>query len=449
MQTQISCPRCQSPMVADVHQVIDVGQQPELKQRLLSGQLNVAVCPACGAAGQLSTPIVYHDPQHELFMLYVPQEMHMNQVEREQWIGRLTRQVVDNLPPEQRKGYLFRPQEIINMETFMEKVLETEGITKEMIDRQKKQSQLLQTLIRADKDVQEHLIKERASEIDETFFAMLQQYLDQVARMEDNEQLVRLTNLRARLMTETAAGRRLEKQQIAMKKLSVAAQKQGGLTPQLLLDHLLSYQDDEEVMNSLVISLATQGALPYEFFQLLTEAIEQKQQAGEKGAVDRLARVRDQALSLQNEMRQQSQQMVEAANQVLQAILSAPDKATAVQQHHEAIDDVFMYVLSTRMAQAEQQGDQAQMKALSEVHETIVRQMESNLPPEVMLLNELLEAETDEARRQLLAENADLVSPDLIQIIDLVGQQLAQSNQPELNGRLQQIKSMVEMRLSA
>jgi hypothetical protein len=447
MQTQISCPRCQSPMIADVHQVIDVGQQPELKQLLLSGQINVAVCQNCGAAGQLSTPLVYHDPEHELFMLYIPGEMPMDQVEREQWIGRLTRQVVDNLPPEQRKGYLFRPQEIINMETFMEKVLETEGITKEMIERQKKQSQLLQTLIRADKDVQEHLLKERASEIDETFFAMLQQYLDQVARMEDNEQLVRLTNLRARLMTETAAGRRLEKQQIAMKKLSVAAQKQGGLTPELLLNHLLSYQDDEEVMQSLVVSLATQGALPYEFFQLLTETIEQKQQTGEKDVVDRLARVRDQALSLQNEMRQQSQQMVEAANQVLQAILSAPDKAEAVQQHSEAIDDVFMYVLSSRLAQAEQQGNQAEMNALNEVHQTIVRQMESSLPPEVMLLNELLEAETDEVRRHLLDENAELVSPNLMQIIDLVSQQLAQSNQPELDGRLQQVKRMVEMRL--
>jgi hypothetical protein len=447
MQTQISCPRCQSPMIADVHQVIDVGQQPELKQLLLSGQINVAVCQNCGAAGQLSTPLVYHDPEHELFMLYIPSEMPMDQVEREQWIGRLTRQVVDNLPPEQRKGYLFQPQEIINMETFMEKVLETEGITKEMIDRQKKQSQLLQTLIQADKDVQEHLIKERASEIDETFFAMLQQYLDQVARMEDNKQMVRLTNLRARLMTETAAGRRLEKQQIAMKKLSVAAQKQGGLTPELLLNHLLSYQDDEEVMQSLVVSLASQGALPYEFFQLLTETIEQKQQAGETDVVDRLARVRDQALSLQNEMRQQSQQMVEAANQILQTILSAPDKAETVQQHSEAIDDVFMYVLSSRLAEAEQQGDQAEMNALNEVHQIIVRQMESSLPPEVMLLNELLEAETDEARRHLLDENAELVSPNLMQIIDLVSQQLAQSNQPELDGRLQQVKSMVEMRL--
>jgi hypothetical protein len=447
MQTQITCPRCQSPMIADVHQVIDVGQQPELKQRLLSGQINVAVCPSCGAAGQLSTPIVYHDPQHELFMLYVPTEMNMNQMEREQWIGRLTRQVVDNLPPEQRKGYLFQPQEIINMETFMEKVLETEGVTKEMIERQKKQSQLLQTLIRADKDVQDHLIKERASEIDETFFAMLQQYLDQAGQMQDEKQLVRLTNLRARLMTETAAGRRLEKQQVAMKKLSVAAQKQGGLTPQLLRDYVLSYEEDEELMRSLVVSLAAQGALPYEFFQLATEMIEEKQQAGNQAVADRLVRVRDEALSIQNEMRQQSQQVVEAASKVLQQIMNAPDKETAVQQHIEAIDDVFMYVLSARLAQAEQQGNEAEANALNQIHQLIVQQMESQLPPEVMLLNALLEAETDETRRQLLDENQALVSPNLMQIIDMVGQQLAQSNQPELNGRLQQIKGMVQARL--
>jgi hypothetical protein len=447
MQTQITCPRCQAPMVADVHQVIDVGQQPELKQRLLNGQLNMAICPACGAAGQLSTPIIYHDPQHQLFMLYIPQEMHMNQVEREQWIGRLTRQVVDNLPPEQRKGYLFQPQEIINMQTFMEKVLETEGITKEMIERQKQQSQLLQTLIRADKDVQEHLLKERSGEIDETFFAMLQQYIEAASRMEDNEQILPLINLRARLMTETAAGRRLEKQQVAMKKLSVAAKQQEGLTPQLLLDHLLMYQDDEDTMQALLLSLAGQGALPYEFFQLLTDTVEQKQQAGETAVGQTLARLREAALSLQNEMQQQSQQMVEAANRVLQTILTAPDKTAAIQEHGEAIDDLFMYLLSTRLAQAEQQGNQAEAQALNEVHQLIVQQMESQMPPEIALLNDLLEAETQADRQRLLDENKELIGAELVQVIDLIGQQLTQSNQPELNGRLQEVKRMVQERL--
>ena len=31
MQTQVSCPRCQTPFVAEVHQMIDVGINPSLK----------------------------------------------------------------------------------------------------------------------------------------------------------------------------------------------------------------------------------------------------------------------------------------------------------------------------------------------------------------------------------------------------------------------------------
>ena len=34
--------------MADIYQVIDAGRQPQLKEMLLSGQLNYAVCPNCG-----------------------------------------------------------------------------------------------------------------------------------------------------------------------------------------------------------------------------------------------------------------------------------------------------------------------------------------------------------------------------------------------------------------
>ena len=85
MQTQITCPSCGTPFAAEVHQIIDVGRQPELKQMLLSGQLNVAVCPSCGTGGQLATAMLYHDPAHELFMIYVPQEMQLDQMQQQQF----------------------------------------------------------------------------------------------------------------------------------------------------------------------------------------------------------------------------------------------------------------------------------------------------------------------------------------------------------------------------
>lgn len=445
MRTQIQCPQCGTTYTADIHQVIDVRQNPELKQQLLSGRLNLAICPNCGAGGQISTVLLYHDPEHELFMVHVPHELNINQIQREQVIGQLSQQVMNSTPPEQRRAYLFQPQMILNMQTFMEKVLETEGITREMIDRQRQQAELLQTLARADKDVADHLIKERASEIDETFFAMLQSYVDAASQMNDNSQLLPLLNLRARLMTETPTGRRLEKRQVALHKLNQDARKQGGLTPQLLLKHILANQEDEDIVNSLV--LAGQGALSYEFFQLLTDEIAKQEKAGKKADVQRLMEIRSNLLELYEAVQQQSRQMLEIASDTLQAILSAPDKEAAIRENLQQIDDAFMYVLSARMAEAEKKGRTAEVQALNEVYDLILKQAESELPPEIQLLNQLVRAETKADQQEILEANTELVSSELLTILDRVLEQAQESGQQELNGRLQSAKSLIEARL--
>ena len=109
MQTQLTCPQCRTPFATSVIQVIDVDQYPQLKEMLLAGQLNVAQCPACGWAGQVGTPLVYHDSAHELFMVFLPPELGLGHLEEQQLIGRLTRAVVENTPQEKRKGYLLQP----------------------------------------------------------------------------------------------------------------------------------------------------------------------------------------------------------------------------------------------------------------------------------------------------------------------------------------------------
>jgi len=252
MYTQITCPNCRTPYTAEVHQVIDAERDPELKHRLISGQLNLAICPSCGTGGQIGTALLFHDPAHELFMIHVPQELNLNQVDREQLIGQLVKQVMDDLPPEKRRAYMLQPQMVLSMKSFMEKVLETEGITPEMIERQRKQAELLQTLARADQDVVDHLIQNRQGEMDETFFAMLQSYVDAASQMNDNAQLLPLINLRAKLMVETEVGRRLERQQVAVHALSQDAKKEGGLSPALLLRHILANQEDDGTINALL-----------------------------------------------------------------------------------------------------------------------------------------------------------------------------------------------------
>ena len=441
MFTQISCPNCGTNYSAEVHQVIDVGRNPELKAALLSGQINVAVCPSCGTAGQLSSPMVYHDPEHELFMIYMPQELNLDQIEREKNIGQLTRDVIDNTPGEQRRAYMLQPLTMLTMQSFMEKVLETEGITKEMIERQQKQAELLNTLITADQDVADHLISERAGEIDEVFFAMLRQYIEAASQMNDNEQLVPLINLQAKLMTETETGRRLEKQQIALHSLNRAAKDADGLTPALLLEHVFKNQEDPDLVRAL--AQAGLPAMTYEFFTGLTNEIERQELAGNEEAVERLSNIRSDLLQMQEEMQAQTRQVLGEAQETLEAILAAEDMQQAFQANANKVDDAFMYVLAGEIGRAEETNQQDRLEKLNALRDLLVAEAESQTPPEVQLLNWLVRAESEDEMRQLVDENRELLSPDLVAVVEALQEQAQSAGQQELLDRLSDVKSVL------
>ena len=441
MYTQINCPSCGTNYPAEVHQVIDIGRNPELKAALLSGQINMAVCPSCGAAGQLSSPMVYHDPEHELFMVYVPQELNLDQVQREKYIGQLTREVIDNTPAEQRRAYMLQPLTMLTMQSFMEKVLETEGITKEMIERQKKQAELLNTLISADPDVADYLIKERAGEIDEVFFAMLRQYVETASQMNDNKQLVPLINLQAKLMTETETGRRLEKQQIALHGLNKAAKEAGGLTPKILLTHILKNQEDPDLVNALA-QVGLQ-AMTYEFFSGLTNEVDRQQLAGNSEAVERLTAIRSNLLQMQEEVQTQTRQILGEAQKTMEAIMAAPDMQQALKANINKIDDAFMYVLAGETARAEESGQQERLDKLNALRDLLVSEAESQSPPEVRLLNKLVSAESEDERRQLIEENREMLSPDLVAVIDALQEQAESTGQETLKERLSEVKALL------
>ncbi|RMH00896.1 MAG: hypothetical protein D6706_02880 [Chloroflexi bacterium] len=442
MRTQITCPNCQTPYVAEVHQVIDAGQNPELKYRLLNGQLNIAVCPNCGAGGQLSTPLLFHDPDHELFMVHIPQEMNLDEVQREQIIGQLVRQVMDKLPAEQRRAYMLQPQMVLSMQTFMEKVLETEGITKEMIERQRRQSELLRTLSKADPDVVDHLIKEREDEIDETFFAMLQSVIDAASQLNDDRQLLPLINLRAKLMTETAVGRQLEKQQIALHKLNQEVKKTRRLTPEMLLKHVLQHEEDENTVMALVN--AAQAGLDYEFFRLLSEEIEKREKAGDTPGAERLQNLRAKLLEFFETLQEQSRQLLLHAEKTLNELLAAENKDKMILERMPEFDEVFMYVLTSKISEAEHKGNKEESMALQDIHSRILRAAERQLPPEIQLLNDLLEAKSVEEQKQILESHKDMVSPELLKMVEAVQEQVKEMGQTELDGRLSGVKDLIQ-----
>src|SRR4030066_925472 len=169
-RTQVSCPNCRSPITADIDQVFDGNQDSPAKQRFLSGAFNIIQCPVCGYQGTLATPLVYHDSNKELLLTYVPPELNLPRNEQERLIGGFINQVINKLPQEKRKGYLLNPQASLTTQSMVERVLEEEGITKEMIQSQQNRLNLIRRLASlSDEGARAEVAKQEDKQIDAEF----------------------------------------------------------------------------------------------------------------------------------------------------------------------------------------------------------------------------------------------------------------------------------------
>ena len=130
IKTTVSCPNCRMPVPATLEQLFDLNQDPTAKERFLSGRFNMIQCPNCGYKGQVSGPLLYHDPTKELLLSYVPMDLGLPQAEQEKLLGRLMNEVINKLPTEKRKGYLLNPKQAFTLQGMIERVLEGDGVTK-------------------------------------------------------------------------------------------------------------------------------------------------------------------------------------------------------------------------------------------------------------------------------------------------------------------------------
>ena len=207
----VTCPSCGNQFRTPVTQVLDVRADPQAKNRMLQGAVNVAVCPSCGMGGALNLPFVYHDPEKEAALLYLPAEVGQNEVQRQKAAGKLTRQLMDSLPQEERKGYLLQPETFLGLETMVKRVLELEGVTEEDMERSQQQRQFIDKLLQAeDEAAWQTLLDENEKLLDEEFFGMLNYIVQMVARSQaGEEQMEKVEELYDFLVNESEAGRRL------------------------------------------------------------------------------------------------------------------------------------------------------------------------------------------------------------------------------------------------
>ncbi len=72
IKQSIRCPKCENMSDVTVWTSITVKDSPDLKSDLLGGKLNMFSCPSCETRRLMPNPMLYHDEEQKLMLLFSP-----------------------------------------------------------------------------------------------------------------------------------------------------------------------------------------------------------------------------------------------------------------------------------------------------------------------------------------------------------------------------------------
>ena len=431
----VTCPACKSLVEAEVEQIIDVRRQPHLKQALLAGQLNRIQCRACGASNALLTPLLYHDADNELLLAYVPPELNLQGAQRDQVVGDLLKELTGRLPKEDFRGYMFQPGQALTMQGLIEQILEGDGVTKDVLETQRRRVDLLGRMAQSDPKRLRSLVRKHDAEIDAVFFqaalAMMQQ-----AVQEGREPLVEaLAAIQEAAAKHSTFGRQLtaqaEEQERIVKDVAERLRALGERpTRRDVLGLVLELAADDPRLQALVGLL--RPTLDYAFFQELSMHLERAPVAQRP----QLERLRERLGELTREADAQTQAALQRAAAALQAIVASPDTDRAIRENQSLIDENFMAVLAANIREAERRVDVQASGKLKSIHQKIVTLMRRQMRPELRFVNQLLEAPDDRAALAMLKKGAAEFGAALPPALKAVATLLRQQGQDDLARRL-------------
>jgi hypothetical protein len=418
--------------------LIDVGQDPQAKALFLSGQSNVAVCPQCGHAGMLSTPIVYHDPEHEILFTYVPPNLNLPELEQQRIIGDMTSRVMSSLPAEKRRGYLLRPRSFFTLDSMVEAVLEAEGITPEMLQAQREKAALLERLLRSpDPEVRELLIRENDRLIDYEFFQLLSVNLQMAGAQGQDMAVQELGSLQQQLLQWTTTGQEIAAREQAIREMGTEVSRE-----QLLEKLEAAAMAGEQAKIETMVAVA-RPLVDYSFYQELADHIEQAERNGKPDQAARLKALRETILEVADAVDAEMQEAGKEAAALLREILESDDLETAVRERLAFVDEVFMSILALNIEAAQQTGHTEELERLQQVGDALMKVIQESQPEVIRFINQLVSADYPQGTKALLEENEALLNPQLLEMMDVIHDDLVQGNRQELAERLSKVRSQV------
>ncbi|MEA3310087.1 MAG: CpXC domain-containing protein [Chloroflexota bacterium] len=432
-EAKVSCPVCGSTFRTPVEQIIDVRVDPESKQRVLSGNVNVTQCPACGWVGSLNIPFLYHDPAQDTALLYLPVEAGGDEQQRQKAAGRLIRSLMDSLPQEERKGYLLQPETFISLDSLVRHLLKLEGVTDEDMERQESQQGLLRDLLRAEPEEWESMLAEERELVDEAFFYQLQ-YLEQMLALAEGAapEGEKITELKEFLIAHNALVRSLQD------RAELVQPFLDDPTRETLLGVLIQLRDADTIAQ-----LVQQGLslMDYTFFQQMLAYIEGAESEEER---TRLQELRRRILDIREEVQAASEKILEQRSILLNKLLNTEEPLKMARSHRSELDEAFIYVFRSQLSRATEQGDKPLQERLKQVGEVLDQLMEQSMPPQVTLLRSLLAAgENEAAVTRLLQEQSQLLDETFFQLAESLMQHAEQEDEPEMLASLKTLLAKV------
>jgi len=352
----VTCPNCQAQFTAPIHSIID-GQDPVLKSALLQGRLNVAQCPQCGFTDILNAPLLYYDQEKELALVLAPNDLQLRGSDQEKVIGNLTNTLINSLPAEERKFYLFNPKQFLTMDSLVKAVLEAEGITEEMLETQEAKVKLIQEFLElSDETSLKDKIKEREVELDREFFEILTASIQAAQMAGDMTNFQALLGLRSLLARYSSKSKKVIAE-IDAEMEAVFIQSQGEL-----LEKLQAAQNDEEIEELIA---AGYTLLDYTFFLKLTEKIDEAEKSKNTTKVNELKALRSKVVEIKDAHEAVIQEALEESAKLLQEIVQSGNPERALAKRLDEIDQTFFMILSANIEEAQRQKHEDAVKALT------------------------------------------------------------------------------------
>src|SRR5438552_3227602 len=121
----ITCENCAEEFKGTVWTAVHAGQDPELKELLLGGELNILMCPLCAHPAYQDHFVLYQEPAAELIAYIYPPSQEANREFLENSMMTNFREVQKSYLPRDRQGY--DPIIVFGLETFVELMKEEEA----------------------------------------------------------------------------------------------------------------------------------------------------------------------------------------------------------------------------------------------------------------------------------------------------------------------------------